>query len=176
MMVGMRFSNTELSAMLLDGEIIRLGDRHVHARTAISPQLRIACIDIPHDRQNVISHRLAAWVHGCGGFPDDLDLTIQTHHRQRIPSDPRVRVRRFRLDFRYDTQLIAGVRVTDPVRTALHLLGEADADAAALTSAALLAGGIDALSEHVEHAARIRASDRSRMRTRLQELQPLVTL
>lgn len=174
-MSRMRISAAELSARVLDGEFVRLGDGWTHAAVPVSPERRAASLALPLTPRTVLSHRVAAWVHGCHGFPSRIDITVQAHHRQGIPADPRVRLRRFRLDFRFDTVVLGDVRVTTPERTALHLLGDEECDRSDVTAALLLVGR-ERLSEAIDSSERVPDRTRELLRRRLAQIQPLVTL
>lgn len=175
-MSDMEFTAAEQSARILDGEVVRLGDAWVSSTTPPSAQLRTASLAFELSLHVVLSHAVAAWVHGCHGFPNSIDVTVQAHHRRGIPSDPRIRVRRLRLDFRHDTEVIGAVRVTTPTRTALHLLADEGCDRADLTAAMLLCGGRSRLESAVATAERVTERSRRAMTSRLERLQPLVTL
>ena len=163
--------------MIMDGEAVPLGDSIVSFAQAVSPRDRIRALAFrPSHTGIVFSHRIAAWIHGCGPFPRRIDLTVQAHHRYGLPTDPRVRIRRYRLSFTRDTEIIDSTRVTTPLRTAIHLLIDERCDGTSMTSAGLLAGGIDALEAALTEASRIKERQRKRALERLATIQPLVTL
>lgn len=163
--------------MILDGDAIALGDDCVSVATAVSPIRRIRALDfaLPHTGL-VLSHGVAAWVHGCGPYPRHLDFTVQAQHRFGLPLDPRVRIRRYRLKLSEDTELIGDVRVTTPLRTAIHLLIDEICDVESLTSAGLLVGKLSTLERELLRAPRVRPKMRELGLERLRTIQPLVTL
>lgn len=163
--------------MILDGEAYPLGDSVVPFTTVFSPARRIRSLAFSAAHTGIVfSHAVAAWIHGCGRFPGRIDLTIQAHHRFRLPDDPRIRIRRFRLHFATDTEIIAGARVTTPLRTALQLITETACDREAVTSAALLAGGMGPLRAELKRSNRIMHQHRLQGFAHLTRNQPLVTL
>lgn len=162
--------------MVLDGEAIRLGDSIVSIATAIAVDHRIGALPFAPEQHVTLSHSLAAWLHGLGAYPRWLDLIVQDSQRHGIPRDARVRVRRHKLDLAEDTEILSGVRLTSPLRTALHLITDHECDREALTSAILLAGSPELLLHALRCAPRLQPLIRDRGRSRLRSGQPLVTL
>lgn len=172
----MQYSIAEQAAMVLDGEAIRIGDSIVSVATAVCTKHRVFGLPFEPGQHVTLSHGLAAWLHGFGAYPRLLDLIVQDGQRHGIPQDHRVRVRRHRLVFEEDTEFLCGVRVTTPLRTALHLVNDVSCGPEALTSALLLAGGRERLSEALRSAPRVQPLLRQRGLSRLRRGQPVVTL
>lgn len=110
----------ELFALVLDGQLYRVGDSFATQDTADTPALRAAAFATHRPGAAVADRETAAWIHGT---------------RRSPPARPQVcvdRERRGRLSSEFDahqhalgegdTITLAGVRVTTPLRTAADLL------------------------------------------------------
>ncbi len=136
----------ELRAAVLAGELVAVGPCWASPAEPQVPSLRAAAFAWRvRDRRVVASGRTAAWVWGaCSSPPEPLQVSIPP--RVRIRLDPDVQLREVRLD-PGDVEVLDGVAVTSPVRTALDLLrtpGAADPAALEGVQGVLVTGAVDA--------------------------------
>ncbi len=123
---GSLFSSVELQAMRMDGLMEHVyGQSYVRVDQPATPAIRAqAAIDaVPKGlRQRVvIARQSAAWVYGCAPAP--LVVSLVTDHRRRttvLPPFSDAVMHQVTLG-PCDTQVIGGVEVTSPLRTALDV-------------------------------------------------------
>jgi hypothetical protein len=117
-----QFSVAERSALRLDGECVPLGLSDVPVGVPIGPAERAASLAGATARYALVAElRTAAWVHGALqelATPLSLAIDVERTARRTLHS-PAPREVRFR---REDLQLLGGVLVTVPLRTAFDLL------------------------------------------------------
>lgn len=120
---GQPFSRAELQAMALDGLL-----KHVFESTYVSGDMRVSAEiragamarELPRGllRKAAIGRQSAAWIYGCAPAPAKMSV-LTDHQRRTAAAAP------FSRCFIHEVQLtdaetttIAGIPVTDPVRTA----------------------------------------------------------
>jgi hypothetical protein len=115
------FAEAELAALRLDGDCLPLGPALVALDEPIDAALRAAVLAPEAARYDLVAaDRLAAWVHGAGDLPaPPFRFTIDRNDgvRTRVLATPPREV----LLSPGDVVLLAGLRVTTPLRTALDL-------------------------------------------------------
>ncbi len=131
----------ELRAAVLAGDLVAVGECWASVAEPADPGLRAASFRWSvGDERIIASDRSAAWIWGgCSRPPLPHDACIDDGQRVRQRGGGRVREVRLEPS---EVAVVAGVRVTTPVRTALDLLriaGPADWAARAPTVLALLA-------------------------------------
>ncbi|MUK03353.1 hypothetical protein GM708_16435 [Vibrio cholerae] len=173
---GEIFSSAELQAMRLDGLVhLVIGDSYLRRDVREDPATRsqAAARSVPHTlRPRVaLGRSCAAWVYGCAPRPALISLV--TDHRRRTtalpPFTPAV-MHQVALG-PFDVNLVGGVSVTTPLRTALDIAvhGE-DRDAVSILRAIGRAPELDCPLRLVEAAlatsSRVPGKTRALMRLR----------
>ncbi|MEE1621107.1 type IV toxin-antitoxin system AbiEi family antitoxin [Zafaria sp. Z1313] len=133
-----RHSRAELGAMVLDG-VLRpvLPGALVPAGLPDTPEVRAAAAAHVAGRvpAGTLGRFTAAWIHGCAPPPGELEVLVRRFHRLPRSADTMpLRLHEAETDAR-DTELLGGVPVTTPVRTAVDiaLFGEESAARAVLS-------------------------------------------
>ncbi|HET9657957.1 MAG TPA: hypothetical protein VFP72_21575 [Kineosporiaceae bacterium] len=123
----------ELARLASDG-LLRpvVGDVYVSPDTPDLPELRatalLLLLPVPlQDREPVIALEAAVWLETGGSAPDPVDVYVAVHGGRR--NCPGLRIHEIRVDPR-DVELIGGLRVTGPARTAADLCRTRPADQA----------------------------------------------
>ncbi|WP_375400276.1 hypothetical protein [uncultured Amnibacterium sp.] len=114
------FAPAELSALQLDGDCFSLGDCLVAVDQPVDAATRAATIAVTVRPGLVAERRTAAWVHGATWLLQrPLQCSIdRSQGRRTVPAGRDVREVRFAPQ---DVQVIGGVTVTTPLRTAIDL-------------------------------------------------------
>ena len=133
------FPEAELSALALDGDGFRLGDALVPTDVPVGAAVRAASLQPAAHRYGLVAERwTAAWVHGAvpsAPRPHQLCNDVGRHERTRMV--PGLREVLLQPD---DVQVLGGMAVTSPLRTACDLARlEARTDGLAPALTALLA-------------------------------------
>jgi hypothetical protein len=147
------FSEAELSAMVLDGAVYRVGDCVSPIDEVPSAALRAAALALVIPARLIAERRTAAWVWGAANdLPARYEVCADIGARTRPPSPHRLVIREVVID---DDEVVdfAGFKVTNPVRTAIdvariaELFGDAEIDlvarlmrTAGFTAASCIAG------------------------------------
>ena len=115
------FAPAELSALRLDGDCFPVGPAAVASDAPLDSAVRAAVLAGEAARYGLVAaDRLAAWVHGAISRPPDpvrFSIDVAGGVRTRTPPVPPREVRFGRADL----TVIAGLRLTTPLRTALDL-------------------------------------------------------
>ena len=115
------FAPAELSALRLDGDCFAVGPAAVAADAPLDSAVRAAVLAGEAARYGLVAaDRLAAWVHGAMSRPPSpvrFSIDLADGVRTRTPPVPPREVRFERADL----TVIAGLRLTTPLRTALDL-------------------------------------------------------
>jgi hypothetical protein len=115
------FPDAELSALRLDGDCFPVGPAAVPADSAVDAAVRAAVLAGEAARYGLVAaDRAAAWVHGAISRPPNpvrFSVDLAAGVRTRTPPVPPREVRFQRCDL----TVIAGLRLTTPLRTALDL-------------------------------------------------------
>lgn len=110
----------ELFALVLDGQLYRVGDAFASADTPDTPTLRAHAFAALRPGRTVADRGSAAWIHGTRSTPPlQPQVCIDRRDRGRVP--PGFDAHQHALD-RGDTIDLAGVRLTAPLRTAVDLM------------------------------------------------------
>jgi hypothetical protein len=120
------FTSAELQAMRLDGLVqLVIGESYLRSdfREDAAARSRAAARSVPHSlRPRVaLGRSCAAWVYGCAPAPSVISLV--TDHRRRttaLPPFSRAVMHQVALG-PFDVNLVGGVSVTTPLRTALDV-------------------------------------------------------
>ncbi|MEC5199773.1 hypothetical protein RCH21_002012 [Arthrobacter sp. PL16] len=173
------FTSAELQAMRLDG-LVRLviGDSYLRSdfREDAATRSQAAARSVPHSlRPRVaLGRSCAAWIYGCA--PPPALISLVTDHRRRttaLPPFTRAVMHQVALG-PFDVNLVGGVSVTTPLRTALDIAvhGE-DRDAALILRAIGRSAELDCPLRLVEAALvnTSRVPGKTRALTRLREAQ-----
>lgn len=114
------FAPAELSALRLDGDCFSLGDCLVAVDQPVDKATRAATIAATVRPGRVAERRTAAWVHGATWLLQrPLQCSIdRSQGRRTVPAGRDVREVWFAPQ---DVQLLGGVTVTTPLRTAIDL-------------------------------------------------------
>ncbi|MGO4105751.1 type IV toxin-antitoxin system AbiEi family antitoxin [Leifsonia sp. YAF41] len=110
----------ELSSARLDGELFGLGELWCPIDVRVEPATRALAIARLLPRRAIVELSSAAWIYGVAPEPAQHRVCVDTRARAVIPSSPRFQVRELR-QVSEDTQLIGGISVTTPLRTAIDL-------------------------------------------------------
>ncbi|WP_051476848.1 hypothetical protein [Arthrobacter sp. Br18] len=123
---GELFSSEELQAMRLDGLVRRIyGGSYLRADYTEDAAVRAQCASrsVPRGLRSrvALGRQCAAWIYGCAPPPHLLSLV--TDHRRRTTSLPlfSAAVLHQASLGPFDINLIAGIPVTTPLRTALDI-------------------------------------------------------
>ena len=155
---GEVFTSAELQAMRLDG-LVRLviGDTYLRSDFREDPasraQAAVRCVPAPLRARVALGRTCAAWIYGCA--PPPALISLVTDHRRRTtalpPFSPAV-MHQVALG-PFDVNLVGGVSVTTPLRTALDIAvhGE-DTDAVPILRAIGSAGNLGCPLRLVEAA------------------------
>ncbi len=142
-MSGADLPESELHAARLDGEVFAVGECFGVVDDAASIRLRGASLAAVLPPRLIAEGRTAAWVHGAvDTLASPLELCVSVTARYRCLGRPGMSVREVVLDDG-DTQVLGGMTVTTPLRTALDLVRcvEVFAEPEVLTVLALADGG-----------------------------------
>lgn len=113
--------NEELQVGVLDGELVRVGGAFCAVDTVIGTQHRAASIAAEVPGYSVAERLAAAWIYGVvNDQPSRLQLCVNAQANVRPTSSARYVFREVVLNDD-DTNLIGGLPVTTPLRTALDL-------------------------------------------------------
>ncbi|WP_051427313.1 hypothetical protein [Arthrobacter sp. H20] len=120
------FSSAELQAMRIDGLLNRVcGEAYARADHHLDPPSRaqsaILCVPEQLRTKVALARQSAAWVYGCAALPETVNLV--TDHRRRttaLPPFSDALMHQVALG-PCDVQVIGGVGVTSPLRTALDV-------------------------------------------------------
>ncbi len=123
---GEVFSSEELQAMRLDGLVRRIyGSSYLRTDFLEDASVRAQCAarSVPRSLRTrvALGRQCAAWIYGCA--PPPLLLSLVTDHRRRTTSLPlfsNAAMHQVALG-PFDVNLVAGVPVTTPLRTALDI-------------------------------------------------------
>jgi hypothetical protein len=110
----------ELLALVLDGQLYRVGDAFATLDTPDTPELRAHAFVLLRPGHLVADRGTAAWIHGTRSAPPGQpQVCIERAHRGRVPFG--FDAHQHALDAG-DTLELSGARVTAPLRTALDLV------------------------------------------------------
>jgi hypothetical protein len=115
------FSEAELSAMVLDGAVYRVGDCVSPIDEVPSAALRAAALAIVSPARLIAERRTAAWVWGAANdLPARYEVCADIGARTRPPRPHRLVIREVVID---DDEVVdfAGFKVTNPMRTAIDV-------------------------------------------------------
>lgn len=115
------FSEAELSAMVLDGAVYRVGDCVSPIDEVPSAALRAAALALVIPARLIAERRTAAWVWGAANdLPARYEVCADIGARTRPPSPHRLVIREVVID---DDEVVdfAGFKVTNPMRTAIDV-------------------------------------------------------
>jgi hypothetical protein len=178
---GEVFSSEELQGMRLDGLVRRIyGDSYLRTDFREDAAVRAQCAAraVPTNlRARVaLGRQCAAWIYGCA--PPPLLLSLVTDHRRRttaLPPFSNAAMHQVALG-PFDVNLVAGIPVTTPLRTALDIAihGE-DGSAEEILCAIASSDSLDCRLRLVETALTTtrRVPGRTRALKRLQRAQSL---
>ncbi|WDF34688.1 hypothetical protein PTW37_07300 [Arthrobacter agilis] len=179
---GEIFTSAELQAMRLDG-LVRLviGDSYLRSdfREDAATRSQAAARCVPHSlRPRVaLGRTCAAWVYGCAPAPTLISLV--TDHRRRttaLPPFSRAVMHQVALG-PFDVNLVGGVSVTTPLRTALDVAVHGEDGEAVGILRAIASGDLDCPLRLVEAAldGTSRVPGKARALARLRAARALVT-
>ena len=110
----------ELFALVLDGELYRVGDAFASPDTPDTPSLRAAAFAALRPGRTVADRGTAAWIHGTRSVPPlRPQVCVDRRRRGRVP--PGFDAHQHTLGAGEAVKL-SGVRVTVPLRTAADLM------------------------------------------------------
>lgn len=110
----------ELSALVLDGQLYRVGDVFATVDTPDTPALRARAFAWTAPEKAVPDRGTAAWIHGTRSMPPIRpQICIDPEHRIRLPATVDAHQHTLAPT---DTVTLGRVRVTAPLRTAADLL------------------------------------------------------
>jgi hypothetical protein len=111
----------ELGAMALDGEVYRIDDGFSAIDAVPGPALRAASLALHLPERLIAEQHSAAWIWGATSVPPTRhEVCADITARKRPSLDTRLIVREVVIE-PADIELIAGVMVTRPLRTAVDL-------------------------------------------------------
>ncbi|GAA3866397.1 hypothetical protein GCM10022381_07530 [Leifsonia kafniensis] len=110
----------ELSSARLDGELFGLGEFWCPIDVHDEPATRALSVARLLPRRAIAELQSAAWIYGVAPEPAQHRVCVDTRARAVIASSPRLQVRELRR-VGDDSQLIGGLGVTTPLRTAIDL-------------------------------------------------------
>jgi hypothetical protein len=114
-------SPAELGAVVLDGELYRLGDDVAPIDLPVTTESRARTLRRTIlDRRVIVSDRCAAWVWGWVLRPPPLSTSVSISARVPSPDRRRLRAREVVID-PDETVEVAGLVVTTPLRTLVDL-------------------------------------------------------
>lgn len=114
-------SPAELGAVVLDGELCRLGDDVAPIDLPVTTESRARTLRRTIlDRRVIVSDRCAAWVWGWVLSPPPLSTSVSISARVPSPDRRRLRAREVVID-PDETVEVAGLVVTTPLRTLVDL-------------------------------------------------------
>ncbi|MDH6237308.1 type IV toxin-antitoxin system AbiEi family antitoxin [Cryobacterium sp. CG_9.6] len=123
----------ELMCARLDGEVYPLGACWCPIDEVESPALRAASLGPLVPPRGIVERASAAWVYGVLPEPAVHELCVDVHARAHLPPSAHVHIREVTCPAA-DTRLLAGIRVTSPLRTAVDLARwSVETDESALT-------------------------------------------
>jgi hypothetical protein len=140
------FSEAELSALVLDGTLYRVGDCYSVIDTLPNPALRAQSLALTLPRRLIVERRSAAWV--WGALPDppaSHHVCVDITSRVRPPGASRLIVREVVIS-NAEAATFGEIRVTTPLRTVIDLArspGEFDETDSIAIAALLRVGGLD---------------------------------
>ena len=110
----------ELCGARLDGEVYALGDSWCPVDEADGPVVRALAAGLLVPGRAIAERMTAAWVYGLAPEPHRHHFCVDIGARTHVPPSPRLQLRevRCRPD---ETLVIAGLRVTTPLRTVIDL-------------------------------------------------------
>ena len=110
----------ELCGARLDGEVYALGDSWCPVDEADGPVARALAAGLLVPGRAIAERMTAAWVYGLAPEPHRHHFCVDLGARTHVPPSPRLQLRevRCRPD---ETLVIAGLRVTTPLRTVIDL-------------------------------------------------------
>lgn len=110
----------ELCGARLDGEVYALGDSWCPVDEADGPVARALAAGLLVPGRAIAERMTAAWVYGLAPEPHRHHFCVDLGARTHVPPSPRLQLRevRCRAD---ETLVIAGLRVTTPLRTVIDL-------------------------------------------------------
>jgi hypothetical protein len=115
------FPDSELHALRLDGEVYAVGEGAAPIDEIDSPELRATSLGSMIPRGLIVEQRSAAWVWGAQSHPPERhEVCVDVSARRRPPFGSRIRVREVVL-CDDDSWVVAEIRVTTPLRTAIDL-------------------------------------------------------
>lgn len=110
----------ELSSARLDGELFPLGGSWCPVDALAGPETRAAAIQPSAPRRAAAERLTAAWIYGLCPEPAQHQFCVDVRARTHKAADDAVQLREVRLAAD-DTLLLARLRVTTPMRTAVDL-------------------------------------------------------
>ncbi|MCU1406028.1 MAG: hypothetical protein JWQ43_2331 [Glaciihabitans sp.] len=120
------FSITEMSALVLNGEVYRVGDCVSPIDVIPSPQQRAAALQAVLPPNLIVERLTAGWVWGAlFSFPPRYELCADAGARTRPLDVERLDIREVVITTA-DTTDFSGLRVTTPLRTALDIARSRD--------------------------------------------------
>lgn len=163
----------ELCSARLDGELYEVDACYSPVDELASPWLRAAALAAQVPTRLIAERTTAAWVHGALRSPPRThEYCVDSVARCHPPALRHVRIREVVLDGR-DTAVLAGLRVTTPLRT-LCDIARTVSDFTARHEAACLGllalPGVTVAAAHEALAARGALPDKRRALTRLDAL------
>ena len=146
------FPEAELAAMLLDGDVYRVGECVSPIDVPPSPQQRMVALERELPPRIILERRSAAWVWGALFFPPSRhEACTSLTGRRRPPYSNRVSVREIAIRPAEVTRFAAapGLSLTTPLRTAMDIArySEVFGDIEMRAIAILLAGARTTPSE-----------------------------
>jgi hypothetical protein len=142
------FPAPELDALLLDGEVYRVGDCVSPLDEVPGPLLRAAALSAELPPRLIAEQHSAAWVWGAQARqPSRHEVCSDISARARPVAASRLAVREVVL-LHDDTVTISGARITTPLRTAIDLarfVPDWTDEERAIATALMRIGGFDAI-------------------------------
>lgn len=142
----------ELCGARLDGEVYQLADAWCPVDEVDGPTVRALAVGLLVPPRAIAERLTAAWVYGLVPEPVRHQFCVDHGARTHVPVSPRVQLREVRCAPE-DTRVIAGLRVTTPLRTVIDLArspvpGRPGPDLPGLDAHGLDAPGLDAPDAH----------------------------
>jgi hypothetical protein len=110
----------ELCSARLDGELFALGDGWCAVDEPEGAESRAAAIALVAPRRVVAERVTAAWIFGAAVEPAQHQFCVDVGARVNVPRSPRLHLREV-VGAEADTLCLGGLRVTNPLRTAVDL-------------------------------------------------------
>lgn len=169
------FPDAELSALRLDGDGFPVGPALIAADAPVDPAVRAAVLVQEADRYGLVAtDRAAAWVHGAvSRLPCPLRFSVDLAGGVRTRTPP-VAPREVRFG-RNDLMVVAGLRLTTPLRTALDLARLEERFDAQIAAAVAHLLSLAAISPRAAAAALVASAQSPDKRRAVRRLRSLAT-